>query len=45
VEKFLGVGLVKALGLALFTICIILGLKVIFNKYYVSGVTEAVNAV
>ena len=43
--RFLGVGLAQALMIAFFTILVIVGLKVIVNKHYVSGVTELVNAV
>ena len=41
-EKFLGVGLTNALGIALFTLLISVALKVIFTKYEVEGVSEVV---
>ena len=41
-EKFLGVGLTNALGIALFTMLISVALKVIFTKYEVEGVSEVV---
>ena len=41
-EKFLGVGLTNALGIALFTMLISVGLKVIFTKHEIQGVSEAV---
>ncbi|MBT9175189.1 MAG: hypothetical protein DDT22_00863 [candidate division WS2 bacterium] len=44
-DKFLGVGLMRALALAIFVMLVIVGTKVIFTKYYVSGVTEFVNAI
>lgn len=44
-DKFLGVGLKRALGLALFTIFIIVTLKVVFTKYEVPGISQVINAV
>lgn len=41
-EKFLGVGLQHAIGLALFTMLMSVTLKVIFTKYEVEGVSEVV---
>lgn len=41
-EKFLGVGLTNALGIALFTMLISVALKVIFTKYEIEGVSEVV---
>lgn len=41
-EKFLGVGLTNALGIALFTLLISVALKVIFTKYEIEGVSEVV---
>ena len=41
-EKFLGVGLTNALGIALFTMTTSVVLKVIFTKYEVEGVSEVV---
>lgn len=44
-EKLLGVGLGKALSLAIFTMIIVVMLKVILTRYPVTGLTEFVNAV
>jgi len=44
-EKFLGVGLVKATSIALYTIILIILLKVIFNKKPVKGLTEIINTI
>ena len=44
-EKFLGVGLQNALGLALFTMVTIVVLKVIFTKHEIEGVSEVVRTV
>ena len=41
-DKFLGVGLTNALGIALFTMLISVALKVIFTKYEIEGVSEVV---
>lgn len=41
-EKFLGVGLTNALGLALFTLLVSVILKVVFTKYEVEGISEVV---
>lgn len=43
-EKFLGVGLTNALGIALFTMLVSIALKIIFTKYEVEGVSEVVRA-
>lgn len=42
---FLGVGLGKAVGLAMFTMVFIIVAKTIVNKYQIEGLTEVVNAV
>ena len=44
-DKFLGIGLARAFGLALFVILVIIVLKVIFAKWQVPGITELVHAV
>jgi hypothetical protein len=44
-EKLLGVGLGKALSIAIFTMIIIVMLKVIFTRYPITGISEFVNAV
>ena len=41
-EKFLGVGLTNALGIALLTMLVSVSLKVIFTKYEIEGVSEVV---
>ena len=41
-DKFLGVGLTNALGIALFTMLISVMMKVIFTKYEIEGVSEVV---
>lgn len=41
-DKFLGVGLTNALGIALFTLLVSVALKVIFTKYEIEGVSEVV---
>lgn len=41
-DKFLGVGLQNALGIALFTLLVSVALKVIFTKYEIEGVSEVV---
>ena len=41
-EKFLGVGLTNALGIAIFTMLVSVGLKVIFTQHEVEGVSEVV---
>lgn len=41
-EKFLGVGLQNALGIALFTLLVSVALKVIFTKHEVEGISEVV---
>lgn len=41
-EKFLGVGLPNAIGIALLTLLLSVGLKVIFTKYEVEGISEVV---
>lgn len=43
-DRFLGVGLTNALAVALFTVLVILALKVIFVKYELPGV-EVVTAI
>lgn len=45
VGKFLGVGLTNAVGIAVFTILLIVLLKVIMVKYPVPGVTDVVATV
>lgn len=44
-DKFLGVGLKTAVGLAIFTTLFILGGKVLFTKYPVQGVSEIFHAI
>lgn len=41
-DKFLGVGLTNALGIAFFTLATSVALKVIFTKYELEGVSEVV---
>ena len=41
-NKFLGVGLTNALGIALFTMLTSIVLKVIFTLHEVEGVSEAI---
>ena len=41
-EKFLGVGLQNALGIAIFTLLVSVTLKVIFTKYEVEGVSQVI---
>ena len=41
-EKFLGIGLTNALGIALLTMLVSVVLKVIFTKYEIEGVSEVV---
>ena len=41
-EKFLGVGLQNALGIALFTMLVSVTAKVIFTKYEIEGISEVV---
>ena len=43
-SNFLGVGLTNALGLAIFTMIIIVCLKVIFTKHEVEGVSQVVRS-
>ena len=43
-EKFLGVGLTNALGIALFTMIFFVMMKVIFIKYPVNGISTLVTA-
>ena len=43
--KFLGVGLTHAMGLAIFTMIVIVCLKVIFTKHEVEGVSQVVRSV
>ena len=44
-DRFLGVGIVNAVGLALFVILVIVVLKVIFAKWEVPGITDILMAV
>ncbi len=44
-EKILGVGLGKALSIAIFTIIVIVMLKVILTRYPVTGLSEFIHAV
>ena len=44
-DRFLGVGIVNAVGIALFVILIIVVLKVIFAKWEVPGITDVIMAV
>ena len=44
-DRFLGVGIVNATGLAIFTILLIVVLKVIFAKWQVPGVTDVMMVV
>ena len=44
-DKFLGVGLVNLVGIAIFVILFIVVLKVIFAKWEVPGVTDIIMAV
>ena len=44
-DKFLGVGLARAIALALFVILVIVVLKVIFTKWQLPGITEIIHAV
>jgi hypothetical protein len=44
-KKFLGIGLKSGLSMALFTMLVIVMVKVIFNKYPVRGITEIINTV
>lgn len=44
-DKFLGVGLTNALGISLFTMLVIVMLKVIFTKHEVEGISEVVRTV
>jgi hypothetical protein len=43
-DKFLGLGLKNLIGVFLFIVLMILLTKVVFTKYQVKGVTEAVQA-
>ena len=40
--KFLGIGLQNALGIAIFTLLVIVSLKIIFTKHEVEGVSEVI---
>lgn len=42
--KFLGVGLTNAMGIAIFTMIVIVCLKVIFTKHEVEGVSQVVRS-
>ena len=44
-DRFLGVGIVNAVGIAIFVILIIVVLKVIFAKWEVPGITDVIMAV
>ena len=44
-NKFLGVGLQKALGIAVFTMIVIICFKIIFTKYEIEGISEVVRTV
>lgn len=44
-DKFLGVGLTNALGIAVFTMLVIVMAKVVFTKYEVEGISEVVRTV
>ena len=44
-ENLFGIGLVKAVSLAIFVMLFIVVMKVIFTKHEVPGVTEVVRAV
>ena len=41
-DKFLGVGLQNALGIALFTLLVSVMLKVVFTKHPIEGISEVV---
>lgn len=41
-EKFLGIGLQNALGIAIFTLIVSVTLKVIFTKYEIEGISQVV---
>ena len=44
-DKFLGVGFVNAVGLAIFVVLFIIVLKVVFAKWEVPGLTDIMLAV
>lgn len=44
-DKFLGVGIPKALGIAIFTMIVIIIFKIVFTKYEVEGISEVVRTV
>ena len=44
-SKFLGIGLQNALGIAIFTMIVIISLKVIFTKYEIEGVSQVIRTV
>ena len=44
-EKFLGVGLVNAIGLWFLFVLLTVGAKVIVTKYPVTGLTEIIHSV
>ena len=44
-DKFLGVGLTQAMGLSIFTMIMIVCLKVIFTKHEVEGVSQVVRTI
>ena len=41
-DKFLGIGLQNALGIAIFTLIVSVTLKVIFTKYEIEGISQVV---
>lgn len=43
--KFLGIGLQNALGIAMFTMLVIVCMKVIFTQHEVEGISEVVRSV
>ena len=45
VDRFLGVGLINAVGIALFVILFIIVLKVILAKWEIPGLTDVIMAV
>ncbi len=45
INKFLGVGLVNAVGLWFLFVLLTVGAKVIFTKHHIDGVSELIHAV
>ena len=45
VDKFLGVGLVNAVGISIFVMLFIVVMKIIFSKWQVPGITDIVLSV